>query len=75
MKYEINFLLDKYGGKYRDECFEDENDYIHAIIYRDYKDVLTFAKMNQLDMMLMMVENLNFYECSLGFLRSLLKND
>lgn len=30
--------------------------------------------MNQFDMMLMMVENLNFYETSLGFLRSLLKN-
>lgn len=67
-------LLDKYGGKYRDECFEDENDYIHSIINRDFKDNVTFAKMNQFDMMLMMVENLNFYETSLGFLRSLLKN-
>ena len=31
--------------------------------------------MSQFDMMLMMVENLNFYETSIGFLRSLLKND
>ena len=23
LKYEVGDLLDKYGGKYRDECFED----------------------------------------------------
>ena len=46
---------------------------LHSIIHKDWKDIKTFANNNQLDLMIMLVENLQAFELSVGYLRSIMK--
>ena len=71
---ESNALREKFGAHLQDQSFSDMNEQIHLIVKKDWQDVYTFAQGLQIDLMLMLQENLDSYEISLGFLRNVLKN-
>ena len=43
------------------------------LVHKDWKDVQTFANNGKLDLMLMLNDNLHTFELSIGYLRSILK--
>lgn len=71
---ESDMLRSKYGEHLQDFEFDDRNNLIAALVEKDWKDVRTFSKGKQFDLMLMLKDNIDDYEVSLGYLRSILKN-
>ena len=75
LKKEEEELRRKFG-QFLDEGTDltDPNHIIAAIVTKDWKDVRTFTKAGQFDLILLMCDNLNAYEVSLNYLRSILKD-
>ena len=70
-----NEMTAKYGNPLENKKSwdGDQIEVIKAIVEKDFADIQTFAGGNQVDLIMMLQENLEAYEKSTTYLRSLLK--
>ena len=78
LETEIKLLRSKFDMEAHDSDDDDAsslNILLSKLIHKDWKDVQTFAANGKFDLMLMLNENLQTFEMSVGYLRSILKID
>jgi len=75
LQTEYEMFLEKFGNPMPADAWEepDHLEVIMAIINKDYKDMLTFAKSGQAELIEMLKPNLELYDKSCIHLRALLK--
>lgn len=66
-------LRNNYGGHLKDRQFMDKNDQLYEIIRKDWNDMTSFCRSFQFDLMLLLKENIDCYEVSIGYLKSCLR--